>query len=71
VADVKTDELIQADDAFSGNRLLSTFSREARALIEPYGSLVELQPGETVLERGGQVGSSLFPVGPTMISMLV
>jgi DNA-binding transcriptional regulator YhcF (GntR family) len=71
VADVKTDELMQADDAFSGNRLLSTFSREARALIEPYGSVVELQPGETVLQRGGQVGSSLFPIGPTMISMLV
>ena len=71
MAEAKTDELIQADDAFSGNRLLSTFSREARALIEPYGAVVDLQPGETVLERGGEVASSLFPVAPTMISMLV
>ena len=30
VADVTTDELIRADEAFAGNRLLSTFSREAR-----------------------------------------
>ena len=37
VAQVTTDELTQADEAFAGNRLLSTFSREARALIEPFG----------------------------------
>lgn len=71
MAEVTTDELVQADDAFSGNRLLSTFSREARALIEPYGSMVELRPGETVLERGGQVAASLFPVGSTMVNLLV
>jgi len=68
---VTTDELIQADEAFAGNRLLSTFSREARALIEPFGSIVELRPGEIVLERGVQVASSLFPVGPTMVSLVV
>lgn len=66
-----TDELIQADEAFSGNRLLSTFSREARALIEPYGAFVELEAGGTVVERGGQVESSLFPMGATMVTMLV
>lgn len=66
-----TDELIQADEAFAGNRLLSTFSREARALIEPFGTMVELQTGESVLRRGEQVRSSLFPVGPTMITMVV
>lgn len=69
--DVTTDELMRADQAFAGNRLLSTFSREARALIEPFGTMVELGGGDTVLERGAQVGSSLFPVGPTMISMVV
>ena len=66
-----TDELTQADAAFAGNRLLSTFSREARALIEPFGTMVELVAGETVLQRGDQVRSSLFPIGPTMITMVV
>jgi len=71
VADVTTDELTQADEAFAGNRLLSTFSREARALLEPFGTMVDLSPGETVLQRGEQVRSSLFPVGGTMITMVV
>ncbi len=71
VAETTTDELTRADEAFAGNRLLSTFSREARALIEPYGEMVDLEPGEIVLQRGDQVRASLFPVGPTMISMTV
>ena len=71
MADVTTDELMRADQAFAGNRLLSTFSREARALIEPFGTMVELGGGDAVLERGAQVASSVFPVGPTMISMVV
>jgi CRP-like cAMP-binding protein len=71
VADVTTDELTQADEAFAGNRLLSTFSREARALLEPFGTMVDLSPGETVLQRGEQVRSSLFPIGGTMITMVV
>ena len=68
---VTTDELTQADEAFSGNRLLSTFSREARALIEPYGTIIELEAGDTVLQRSEQVRSSIFPVAPTMITMVV
>jgi CRP-like cAMP-binding protein len=71
VAQVTTDELIEADQAFSGNRLLSTFSREARALIEPFGTMVELEAGDTVLQRGEQVRSTLFPVGQTMITMVI
>jgi CRP-like cAMP-binding protein len=71
VTHATTDELTQADEAFTGNRLLSTFSREARALIEPFGAMVELEPGLAVLQRGEQVRSSLFPVGPTMITMVV
>jgi CRP-like cAMP-binding protein len=63
------DELNQADQAFAGNRLLSTFNSEARGLIEPSGEMVELEPGEVVLNRGDPVRASLFPVGPTMISM--
>ena len=71
MAEVTTDELNQADEAFAGNRLLSTFSREARALIEPFGTMVELEPGELILQRGEQVRASLFPVGPAMITMVV
>jgi CRP-like cAMP-binding protein len=71
MAQVTTDELIQADQAFAGNRLLSTFSRDARALVEPFGTLVELEPGEAVLKRGEQVRSTFFPVGRTMVSMVV
>ncbi len=64
-----TDELSRADTAFAGNRLLSTFNAEDRGLIEPHGELVELDVGDVVLKRGEQVRSSLFPVGPTTISM--
>jgi CRP-like cAMP-binding protein len=71
VMQATTDELTQADEAFAGNRLLSTFSREARALIEPYGEVIELTSGEVVLSRGEQVQASLFPIGQTMISMSV
>ena len=71
MAELTIDELTEADEAFAGNRLLSTFSREARALLEPFGAMVELSPGETVLNRGQTVQSSLFPVGPTMISLVV
>lgn len=69
--DATTHELTRADQAFAGNRLLSTFSREARALLEPFGELEELSPGAVVLTRGEQVRSSLFPVDQTMISMTV
>jgi CRP-like cAMP-binding protein len=68
---VTTDELTQADAAFAGNRLLSTFSPEARALIEPFATAVELEAGDSVLQRGGQVHSSLFPVGATMVTLTV
>ena len=66
-----TDELTRADEAFAGNRLLATFSREARALVEPVGTLVELDPGEMILKRGEDVHSSLFMVGPTMVTLVV
>ena len=71
MAQTTTDELTRADEAFAGNRLLSTFSREARALIEPYGEMIELSSGEVVLTRGDAVHASLFPVGPTMVTMVV
>lgn len=65
-----TDDLIRADEAFAGNRLLSKFAPDARALLEPRATLVELQAGELVLQRGDQVRSSLFPVGSTMITLV-
>jgi CRP-like cAMP-binding protein len=67
----ETDELNQADEAFAGNRLLSTFPMEARALVEPFGEMVQLTAGEVVLSRGDQVSASLFPVSPTVVSMAV
>ncbi|HET8749637.1 MAG TPA: Crp/Fnr family transcriptional regulator [Sphingomicrobium sp.] len=69
--DTTTDELSQADEAFAGNRLLSTFPAEARALIEPFGALVDLAPGQIVLSRGDMVRSSVFPVGATIVSLVV
>jgi CRP-like cAMP-binding protein len=71
MSDLALDELNRVDQAFAGNRLLSTFSPEARALVEPYGEVVTLEPDETVLTRGGQVRASLFPFGPTMVSLVV
>jgi len=71
MAEVTTDELIRADEAFAGNRLLATFARETRGLIEPFATVVDLEPGELVLRRGEHVDASLFPIGPTMVSMVV
>jgi len=69
--DVMTDTMAEEDDVFAGNQLLSTFSPEARALIEPYGTLVDLTADEIALNTGDQVLATLFPMGPTMISMAV
>jgi DNA-binding transcriptional regulator YhcF (GntR family) len=66
-----TDELDRLDEAFAGNRLLSTFPTEARALIEPHGEIVQLQLGSTIHPRGSDVESTLFPFGPTMVSLVV
>lgn len=65
------DELDRVDEAFAGNRLLATFPAEARALVEPYSTLVELDPGEVVQEPGSHVKSTLFPFGPAMVSLVV
>jgi CRP-like cAMP-binding protein len=71
VTETVVDEMTQADQAFAGNRLLSTFPREARALLEPSGEIVELEAGEIVLARGSQVETTLFPINQTVISMAV
>jgi DNA-binding transcriptional regulator YhcF (GntR family) len=71
VGDVRIDERPQADEAFAGNHLLSTFSPEARALIEPFGSMVQLETGDVILNRGDDVLAALFPLDPTLISLAV
>ena len=58
-------------DAFSGNRLLSTFPPELREMIESSSQLVDLESGSTVLRRGMDVAHSLFPFATTMVSMVV
>ena len=64
-----TDELARADQAFARNRLLATFSKDVRALIEPYAEFVDLEVGVIVHASGEDVVSSYFPFGPTMISL--
>ena len=71
MADVAADELVRLDEIFAGNCLLATFDSNARALVEPFGDVVELHTGQIVLSRGDQVLSTLFPVQPTTISMTV
>jgi len=65
------DELIQIDHAFAGNQLLASMPKEARALIEPLGSVVELKADTALHSRGAPVVASYFPFGSTMISFVV
>lgn len=58
-------------DAFSANRLLSTFPPDLRSMVESKAQLVELDVGTVVLRRGVDVAYSLFPFGNTMVSMVV
>ena len=65
------DEPSPLDQPFAGNLLLKTFPAEARALLEPFGTIVDLEIGDRVQERGLTLGSSLFPFGETMVSLVV
>jgi CRP-like cAMP-binding protein len=67
----QADRPLTAEDAFAENRLLSTFPSELRRLLDGRTTMVELDLGATVLRRGVDVDSSLFPFGPTMISLVV
>lgn len=66
---VAVDELSRLDQAFAANLLLATFSPEARALLEPFSEIVELELGEIVQERGRTVTGSVFPFGDATVSM--
>ncbi|MDQ3245766.1 MAG: Crp/Fnr family transcriptional regulator [Pseudomonadota bacterium] len=59
------------EQAFIENRLLSTFPMELRQQLRDSVEVVHLEVGDTVLRRGSHVATSLFPFGPTMISMVV
>ena len=59
------------DDAFAGNRLLSTFPADLRSLIDGKAKLVDLDLGATVLRRGVDVECAIFPFVQTMISLVV
>jgi len=63
------DELARTDQAFARNRLLSTFPNEARALLEPAATVVDLELGAILHSSGEHVTSSYFPFGSTMISL--
>jgi CRP-like cAMP-binding protein len=58
-------------DAFTGNRLLSTFPPELRQMIEHRMQMVDLDIGTMVLRRGVDVAHALFPFGTTMVSLVV
>jgi hypothetical protein len=59
------------EEAYSGNRLLATFPVDLQQMLEGRTKVVELDNGATVLRRGVDVSSALFPFGPTMISLVV
>lgn len=65
------DELDHVDQAFAGNRLLSTFSSESRALVEPFSTIVELRPGEVIHARGADVEATSFPFGTAMVGLVI
>lgn len=58
-------------EAFTGNRLLSTFPPDLRSWVDARMQIVNLDIGTTVLRRGIDVSCSLFPFGTTMVSMIV
>lgn len=68
---VVTDELARIDEAFSRNRLLSTFAVEARALFEPFATVVALERNDVIHDSGADVTSSYFPFGTTMVSLVI
>lgn len=71
MAEIAVDELARLDSAFAGNRLLSTFEREARALLEADGMVVQLEAGEILFDRGRHVEYSVFPFGSAMVSLVI
>jgi len=69
--ETEEDELTQIDHAFSGNQLLASMPKEARALLEPFGTLVDLKADSELHPRGVPVVASYFPYESTMICFVV
>jgi CRP-like cAMP-binding protein len=57
--------------AFDGNRLLSTFPADLRGSISERLALIDLEAGQTIFQRGIDIDHSVFPFGPTMISLSI
>lgn len=68
---VLTDELQRIDQAFAGNRLLSTFPGDARALLEPLATVVDLDLNDVIHDAGADVSSSYFPFSTAMVSLVI
>ncbi len=60
-----------SEQAFIENRLLSTFPMDLRQRLRDKVEVIQLELGDVVLRRGADVDTSVFPFGPTMISMVV
>ena len=67
----ETDELGRLDEAFAGNRLLSTLRPDSRALLEPFSTIVELEVGDVIHPRGSDVQATYFPFDTAMVTMVV
>lgn len=71
MVDPDRDPTALREQAFIDNRLLATFPIPLRELVRDKMDVIQLATGDRVLTRGNDVESSLFPFGPTMISMVV
>ncbi len=69
--DASQDLAHASEPAFIDNRLLATFPMALRQSLREQIEIVHLDAGDTVLRRGIDVDSSIFPFGTTMISMIV
>lgn len=65
------DALHASEPAFIDNRLLATFPMDVRKDLRDAIEIIRLDAGDTVLRRGVDVDCSVFPFGPTMVSMMV
>ncbi|MDQ3144924.1 MAG: Crp/Fnr family transcriptional regulator [Pseudomonadota bacterium] len=63
--------LSACEQAFIDNRLLATFPMELRQDLRDTMEIIHLDLGDSILRRGIDVDSSVFPFGSTMISMVV
>ncbi len=73
MADIELSEILAhaSEPAFIDNRLLATFPMDLRQSVRDEIEIIRLEAGETVLRRGFDVASSVFPFGTTMVSMII